>query len=187
MVAGLLAGVPAAGAAAQAGQPLTVEVLLVDHGGVPATEVAEARGHAWEIFAAAGVDLVWTTNPGTAAARRVVVFLLPHHPDYDGSGPHDGDVLGRATPRTGRALVFTDRVGAAVRKSPVSPGVALGQVLAHEIGHLLLPTRRHAHAGVMRARLDFDRPLFVRFTKGEAAAIEAALGQHASVIGVATP
>src|SRR5512138_1630137 len=51
----------------------------------------------------------------------------------------------------------------------------LGYVIAHEVGHLLLPERVHTVAGLMRANLDvrqFDRRLLY-FTREQAAAMRA--------------
>jgi hypothetical protein len=176
IVAGMLFGTGGLAAETRAEQVPTVEVLLVNHAAVPQADVADARAHAEEVFGSAGVRLVWTSAPGAMGTRRVVVFLLPFFlaPGDSARGGHH-DVLGRATPSVARALVFADRVAAAVQGRPVRSGVALGQVLAHEIAHLLLPTLRHAPGGIMRAQLDFDRPLFVRFTRGEAALIRAGL------------
>ena len=36
-------------------------------------------------------------------------------------------------------------------------GCRLGHVIAHEIGHLLLPTRAHSPSGIMKAGLDGER------------------------------
>jgi hypothetical protein len=153
----MLFGTGGLAAETRAEQVPTVEVLLVNHAAVPQADVADARAHAEEVFGSAGVRLVWTSAPGAMGTRRVVVFLLPFFlaPGDSARGGHH-DVLGRATPSVAQALVFADRVAAAVRGRPVRSGVALGQVLAHEIGHLLLPhaaarPRRH-HAGTTRLR-----------------------------------
>src|SRR3954468_9051561 len=49
------------------------------------------------------------------------------------------------------ATVFADRVLAMAQSAPVSVAELLGKTLAHEIGHLLLGTNRHAAQGLMRA------------------------------------
>jgi hypothetical protein len=49
------------------------------------------------------------------------------------------------------ATVFSDRVGAAASRVGVEPGVLMGLVMAHEVGHLLLGSDYHSETGVMRA------------------------------------
>jgi hypothetical protein len=40
----------------------------------------------------------------------------------------------------------------------------LGRVLAHEIGHQLLPAQGHSASGLMRATLDYKEPAPPAFT-----------------------
>ena len=67
----------------------------------------------------------------------------------------DPVVLGysHVDPQTARgtlATVFADRVRALAPVLRVDEGTLLGRAIAHEIGHLLLGTRDHADAGLMR-------------------------------------
>jgi len=62
------------------------------------------------------------------------------------------------------ATIYADRVEALAAEAGVQSGALLGRVFAHEIGHLLLGTTRHARYGLMRAlwlttELRRDEPL----------------------------
>jgi hypothetical protein len=48
------------------------------------------------------------------------------------------------------ATVYADRVTKLAELSGADPGQLLGRAIAHEIGHLLLGTTRHADRGLMR-------------------------------------
>jgi hypothetical protein len=49
------------------------------------------------------------------------------------------------------ATVYADRVGLMAQSAGVDAAELLGMAMAHEIGHLLLGTNRHASRGLMRA------------------------------------
>jgi hypothetical protein len=55
----------------------------------------------------------------------------------------------------------------------------LGYVMAHELGHLLLPRRPHSAAGVMRASFPLNSRSIHTFTAADATAICARLEQEA--------
>jgi hypothetical protein len=48
------------------------------------------------------------------------------------------------------ATVYSERVLSVARSANVDPRLLLGRAIAHEIGHLLLNTTRHAGTGLMR-------------------------------------
>lgn len=49
----------------------------------------------------------------------------------------------------------------------------VGEVIAHELGHLLLPDPSHTKVGVMRASVDVRAHMPARFTDGQAEALHA--------------
>jgi hypothetical protein len=53
--------------------------------------------------------------------------------------------------------------------------VLLGRVIAHGIGHVLLPNQKHAPNGIMRANLESEYVGFFSFTREQAASIRAAI------------
>jgi len=78
-------------------------------------------------------------------------------------------ILATATPGVDRACVYFDRVYAKVARDG-SIGTALGDVIAHELAHLMLPPR-HAEIGIMRPVMDTHAPYIQTFTKLDALAI----------------
>ena len=89
----------------------------------------------------------------------------------------------RETNRGWLATVFSDRIGAAAARAGVDPGVLLGRVIAHEVGHLLLGCGYHGGAGVMRAEWTDAELLRAapewRFLHSEAARMNGALDARA--------
>jgi hypothetical protein len=68
---------------------------------------------------------------------------------------HRGDgVLARAVAEALRAYVFYDRVKNTSARYGSARGVLLGDVVAHELGHLLIG-HSHSQDGLMKAQPDF--------------------------------
>jgi hypothetical protein len=53
--------------------------------------------------------------------------------------------------------------------------VLLGRVIAHELGHVLLPPNSHSLNGIMRGNIDLARENPDRFTSEQALMIRASL------------
>jgi hypothetical protein len=53
--------------------------------------------------------------------------------------------------------------------------VPLGNVIAHEMGHLLLRENRHSHNGIMRANVDLHAIQRQNFDQSQASAIRTML------------
>ena len=62
------------------------------------------------------------------------------------------DILGRVVQPGVRAYVLYDRVVELARRYRVDPTSILGQVIAHEVGHLIFG-EQHASAGFMAGRI----------------------------------
>ena len=62
------------------------------------------------------------------------------------------DTLGRVVQPRVRAYVLYDRVAELARRFRVDPAAVLGQVIAHEVGHLLFGDE-HASTGLMASRI----------------------------------
>ena len=63
-----------------------------------------------------------------------------------------------------QAYVYFDRLKSFVERGAVSLPVALGHMMAHEIGHLLLGDESHAPGGIMRK--DWRKPDFDQADRG---------------------
>jgi hypothetical protein len=111
-----------------------------------------------------GVHLEWVdARPGDGAAEGFFVEAVIDRRG-DGQAQPDQAVLGRAwVPQDAAGErpihVSFDAIEQMLLRRPSSVpvvseydmGRALGRVLAHEIGHVLLAVRHHDHAGLMRA------------------------------------
>src|SRR4051812_41852023 len=129
--------------------------------GAPSPVVQQARREVLRVYASIGVPLEWDAAADPDARPAIRLVLLPYE---------TGDLRGRENMVMGAALrtaegnaiayVFYRRVQTAAQRYQVSPGQVLACAIAHELGHLLLPERGHAAAGLMRAswsRAEFDR------------------------------
>jgi hypothetical protein len=67
-----------------------------------------------------------------------------------------GTTLGDAHDTEGSAFVFYDRVLRSAHESQQDVARLLAYAMAHEIGHLLLPSPAHAASGIMRAAWNGD-------------------------------
>lgn len=135
--------------------PLVATVVLhvtdvrPKHAGVPAV-VQEAVNN---VYADIGVRLLWVDGPSTRSvpdgATHVDVILLTAASDRSDA---DTTVLGKASPETKRVYVFYSRVVKYSMQSGSLPAPVFALVLAHELGHALLPRPSHARSGLMRAQ-----------------------------------
>jgi hypothetical protein len=162
VVAGMLGTVRLAAA-----QTLIVHVL--DHTRVPRSELAEAQKETTQIYERSGVQTLWVDGELTSAIddRGLhLAILLVAGPDSAAVPDH---ALGCA-PHPTRAYIYHDRVEAFARRYALNVGVLLGKVMAHEIGHLLLPGQGHSDEGIMRAEPNV-KVHSIRFTPAQGNAI----------------
>ena len=179
----LVVSLAAAPVAAQTRDVMPLMVLVDNMAGVPINVQDKARRASSKIFREIDVDIIWLdksdvrlTNPAVLKST-IVVHVLPHDTNAHSKIAHEA--LGVALPGTRFAWVFYDRIEALVpRYADNDLSCRLGHVIAHEIGHLLLPTRAHSPTGIMMAALDGERAsqgaLF--FTHGQAREIRTKLG-----------
>ena len=150
-------------------------VHLVDLAQVQSCELAVAKAEVERVFEVAGVEITWAGDPipvpSSVAAQagfqpHVVLFV------EDASEPADRtDIAGSASRETGRARVFRNRILAEAKNHQTEPTVVLGRVMAHEIGHLLLPPNSHSTHGIMQAAIDYAPVAFHTFEPMQARAI----------------
>ena len=149
----------------------TVPPSIVGHlqsgGFIPGELVIQAEARATRIFKAIGVSLRWA-NDDNGRAR-----LSDHDNVFDvwvtvlsaeatdsflakTSIPHDA--LGVTMVRTTQVYVFGQRIRDAARSRQYLPAL-FGRVLAHEVGHVVLPAEGHSDVGIMRADLSKAAPI----------------------------
>ena len=150
-------------------------------GGFP-SELEAAKTEASRTYSMIGVSLVWTVKGTKASASptgafdvtvallsraRAETFLMRRR--------LSSTVLGVAPPGTRRIYVFCGRIRQRALEMNEKAETILGRVIAHELGHLLLPANGHSATGIMRASLDYTTEEALRFTEAEANAIHAFL------------
>ena len=144
----------------------TVTIRTYNNYGVSGDDLAAARPFVDAVFARAGIELSWIDcwnrdHEVPEAAPRCRQPLKANEVILR---------LQAATPLPGKryvsmgfalvniaegvpflATVFADLVRAVSRDAHLDFPLLLGRAIAHEIGHLLLDTNRHADNGLMRA------------------------------------
>jgi len=149
----------------------------------PPLEAGE--GVAAAIYRNAGIRVLWMHDerrPGAPqkapSAPTVDLWVVLLHGSAEqrlikeaqiGAGPL-GCAPGNGADGSNRAYVFFDRVLATANRRQYPLPWLLGQVIAHEIGHLLLPPDSHSD-GIMRAELDLIIGPIPLFTPEQAARI----------------
>jgi hypothetical protein len=84
------------------------------------------------------------------------------------------ETVGFAIPGSRAANVIYERIRRIARRRRVASGLLLGYVIAHELGHLLLPARSHSSSGLMRPDMDMKLAAMrkLRFTADQVALIQ---------------
>ncbi len=152
-------------------------VKIDDLVGVPPAVMSKAKAETEVIFGAAGVRIAWQTDdqntriwgPDTMRLTLLVV-------KFDAASRRSADpIVGLAARASRRAFVFFDRLLDVAANGPVDTGAVLGRVMAHELGHLLLPPGPHASAGLMRSHIGIAAASPDRFSAAEARQLRSAL------------
>ena len=132
------------------GPEVMITVMVRNDARVPAKVLATAEDAVVSTYAKAGVSVAFTETPAA------ITVALVTHEQAEKLG-HRLDVLGFAlrSPDGGGkvAYIMMRRVSEQSLQHRVDLGVVLGSVIAHEMGHLLLPFNSHAPAGLMRPKL----------------------------------
>jgi len=166
--------------AAESLQPLTLEILVTDEVGVPADTLRQAQQEASRIFEAAGIRLAWVS--GLPKAPRYLIIRFVSKPISLMS--RSSDVLGTAASSNGNgattASLFYDRIALVCGRFGLNASLMLGHVMAHEMGHLLLPPDAHTPAGLMKGGWDMHQSVLasagrLTFAQDEASLIRARL------------
>jgi hypothetical protein len=151
--------------------PLRAEVSISvhDYAGVSTSVLVAAEDQAREIFRRAGLETVWRNcspklekhEPEScyfADATHLTLKISPHA--MNAQVRDRIDVLGTSYPdELGAgyfAYVFYDRVRELAQRRTLGHTL-LADVMAHEIGHLLLGSNSHSVSGIMCARWDAEQ------------------------------
>jgi hypothetical protein len=158
--------------AAEIGQPQTIDLQMRNDARVPAHVLQKSQDEVTRIFADAGLVVRWTET-----APRFTVQIVAQVLGFDRAmSPVMGVALRK--PNGSMVQVFFKQLQNFARAYDADLDTMLAYVIAHEIGHLLLPANAHSSRGVMQA--DWDKALVreaargsLAFTQSQAAAMQA--------------
>jgi hypothetical protein len=117
---------------------------------------------AQRIFRDVGVRVAWVdiaSGPKARACEGMNLYVSFLSPYLIGQRTRQGSsetVLGSASPSTGYAFIYSERVKDLAPRRRIDEGVLLGRVIAHEVGHLLLGGHDHSRTGLMTAGMETD-------------------------------
>ncbi|HMA16939.1 MAG TPA: hypothetical protein VKS03_00735 [Thermoanaerobaculia bacterium] len=189
-------------AAGEEGALPRLAIRIYDSTGASRESIDAAGQETVRILSDAGIGAIWidcsgdrfdpgaeTTCSRPAGPLDVVFKILPHPGEAQGHSrettafsvvPNDG------TPGV-LAGVFLDRVLLIGWFARTRTFQIVGLLAAHEIGHLLLGTNSHSHAGIMRSELS-DKTLrgaswgHLRFSRSEANRMRDALRRRQATL-----
>ncbi len=166
---------------AHTGPETRVVLHVTDRASVPAGVLTEAEGLVGLVYQTIGVEIVWTRGAATLApadgALHFDVLMLATDAVQQKcvENQFGNDVLGSASEPAKRAHVFFGRIAKRAILTSGDVGLLLGFVIAHELGHLLLPALGHAPRGLMRAHWAGRLSTMPGFTSEQATTIRARL------------
>jgi hypothetical protein len=145
--------------------PAHVTVAICDKSGAATSTLEVARDEVSLILRQGGIAVEWVDSAGIEGAPTfsvgslercpitrsdvdLLVIIAPGSPEgWSPAGLGFAQANARPMPR---AYVLVDRVSAlALEYTSGDIGVLLGNVIAHELGHLLMPDRGHTSGGIM--------------------------------------
>jgi hypothetical protein len=160
---------------------VTIGVLLLNPADVAPDTLTRAKLEATRIYQGLRITLVWTESDEAAVDYQFTVKIVSEAiagKVIDGRAM--GVAVGTREKRGTLAYAFYGRIADVTRTIGADTGLILGHVIAHEIGHLLLPYDAHAKTGLMRGGFDQKQAQraatgLLTFTSDEAALIRTRL------------
>jgi hypothetical protein len=147
----------ASSALAEPTDPATIAIRVLNQAKLSQEDLLRATTEATRIFNNAGLNVVWQDAAGSGPERLFTVNIVPNVP-AERSDFTSRHVLGMAPGtremRGVQAWAFYAPIQARAMPHGVIPALLLGHVIAHEIGHLLLPDIPHSRTGLMREGWD---------------------------------
>ena len=134
--------------AAEPRQLPAVHLQMDNDANVPAAILNKSQDEVVRIFGDAGLGVGWTQT-GASFTVRIVTSALAY---AGASSPVMGVALRKPSGAT--AQIFFKQVQDFARTYDVDVSILLAHVIAHEIGHLLLPRMPHSPTGLMKAAWD---------------------------------
>jgi hypothetical protein len=172
---------------------LTVNVYNSAH--VSPGDLVEAEERAAEIFRQAKIKINWELVPLAGNVREQkqseewnpadLHLRLWTHKMIGFNSFKDGTLGFCLSMEQSTAVIIADEINNRAAVDFTNPGNLLGLVMAHEMGHLLLPSPAHSVEGIMQARIPTGfrerRLTFMGFSRQEAAVIRAEIHRRTGV------
>jgi hypothetical protein len=159
----------------------TIVLHVVNYAALSRDVLDETRARVASIYAVIGVRIVWVDSEQPVKTLRdgglhLTVMLLSRdmtEKKISAEGLSD-NLLGQAHLPSGRAYIFCDRI-ATMPGAPTYFPIPLGDVIAHEVGHLVLRSNNHSRSGIMRVNADVHAIHLQSFDKTQARSIRTML------------
>ena len=170
--------------AVETGTPITIGLLVIDQAGVPPNVLIRAKQEATRIYDGIGITLVWLDMGAIGVGHRRTIKIVTHALAGRGIASSAlGVAAGTTETRGTMAYAFYQRIQDTAHVIGTNTGMLLGHVIAHEIGHLLLPYNAHGTTGLMRGSWDTEQAVrasrgLLTFTTQEADLIRQRLVRH---------
>ena len=169
-----------------------VFVHIENYAAVPPEAIADARNELAHIYDSSAVRVESSVEPGH---RRCAGQLTVHVVLLGGDAADrfiekehvKRTVLAQASSQARRVYVFWERVGPSVDHQGVSRGDALGVVIAHELGHVLMPGKGHSRSGIMQENYNVHLSYGLTFTAEESAAMRAFIDATQGDVPISRP
>jgi hypothetical protein len=177
---------PASPMAATGQDQPTIMLHVMNYAALSRDVLEETMARVARVYTVIGVRTVWVESERSADQRqngplRLSILLLTRdmaNKKIAAEGLKDG-VFGQAHQPSGRASIFCDRI-ATTPGAPTYFPIPLGDVIAHEVGHLVLGTNSHSRSGIMRAHANVHTMHLQTFDEAQARTIRTALTTLAS-------
>jgi hypothetical protein len=145
MLAAMMMSAVSLADAAETGDPLTIDLQMKIDARVSPSVLEESRDRVSRIFADAGITVRWSDT-----APRFTVTIVGQALGYaTATSPVMG--VAQRTPAGSSVRVFFKQVQDFARTYHVDVSTLVAYVIAHEVGHLLLPATPHSPTGLMQA------------------------------------
>lgn len=156
-----------------------IRIRVYNYAGVSEDVLQKAEDVTTDIFQKAGVDFVWFTCarngkfsdkascPDAMDTTDLILNIVPHSMSKGLRRKDEVEGLAVDGPDnfSGHAWVFFDRAKEVAAKHLLNLANVLGNLMAHELGHLLLGSSSHSKIGLMRA--GWSREEFIAANRGE--------------------
>jgi hypothetical protein len=160
-------------------------VIVNDYAGVAPAVLESAKAIVTVIYRAAGVDVDWIDRGdprlGDDEVMKSIVTISLYSAEMTHRSRDPEPVVGRAATGGRTVRVLYDRLEDIRGGRSSETAFLLGNVIAHEVGHLVLPAGSHSSFGLMAPAMSISlatsRPLF--FTGEQSRIIRNALATPA--------